>query len=121
MVYATVDDLVARYGELTEAEAARAEILLADASAAIQLAGGLTELSEVQATVYRTVTCEIAHGAMTQQEYGDVSQHTQTAGSFTESFSFRSQPGLCKPNINQLKRLGLRGMRIGSIRPEAHR
>ena len=117
MIYATIEDYKARYGDLPEADVPRVEILLADASAIIQMEGGLTELTEVQETVYRSVCCDMVHSVMTQPEFGDVSQMSKTAGAFTESFSFRSQPGVLRMTIPQRKLLGLSSMKIGSIKP----
>ena len=118
MIYATITDLEARYGELVTAEAERAEILLADASAIIQQEGGKTDLTEVEEAVYRSVTCEMVHNVLSQPELGDISQRTQTAGPFTESFSFRTQPGVLRLTILQRKLLGLTKMKIGAIPPD---
>ena len=119
-MYATVQDMEARYGEMDAAEARKAEILLSDASAIVQMEGGKTELTDVEAVAYKAVVCEMVHSVMTQPEYGDISQHSKTAGSFTESFSFRSPPGSLRLTIPQRKLLGLKKMKIGSIAPEVH-
>jgi len=120
MNYAKIDELIERYPNLEAADVSvRAEILLTDASAIIQMEGGKKpeDLSEVEVAVYRSVCCDMVNSVLTQPESGDVSQISTTAGSFTESFSFRSQPGVLRMTIPQRKLLGLSSMKIGSIKP----
>ena len=118
IVYATVDEYILRYGELTVDEASKVEMLLSDASAIVQVEGGKTEeLTEPEKAVYRGVVCDMVNSFVTQENWGDVSQRTQTAGSFTESISFRTPPGTLRLTIPQRKLLGLSSMVIGSIPP----
>ena len=122
MTYATVDDLILRYGELNEEEAKQAETLLSDASAIVLMEGGKTpeDLNDIERDVYRGVVCGMVNSFMTQENWGDVSQRTQTAGSFTESFSFRTPPGALRLTIPQRKLLKLNGMVIVSIKRADH-
>jgi len=121
MTYATVQDLIVLYPNMESEDAERLEALLSSASAIIQMEGGKTEdLTEVEASVYKGVASDMVYSFVTQENWGDVSQRTQTAGSFTESFSFRTPPGALRLTIPQRKLLGLNRMVIGSIPPMRH-
>ena len=116
MTYATIDDLLRRYGELAAADVPKAEVLLDDASAIVQMEGGKAEgLTEVEASVYKGVVCDMVNAFMTQKNWGDVSQHTQSAGPFAETFSFRTPPGALRLTIPQRKLLGLNKMTVGTM------
>lgn len=118
IVYAKIDDYKDRYTIADENQIGR---LLEDASAIIQIEGGKdTDLSEVEVSVYRGVVIDMVHNFVAQPDIsGDISQHTQTAGAFSESYSFNTPPGVLRLTIPQRKLLGLNSMKVGAIPSEA--
>jgi len=118
-VYATPEDLIDRYGEMTEDEQKRAEILLTDASAIILAAGGLKEPKEADDAAYRAVCCAMVHRVMISPSWLalGVTQRSQTSGPFTESMSFNNPNGDLYLTKAERKTLGLGGSVIGSIAP----
>lgn len=119
MAYADVSDLEARWRELNEAEEARAEVLLADASAVLDSLVDVDETDTEQLEICKIVVCAMVQRAMVAGEadaYG-VTQQSMTAGPYTQSWTYSN------PNANlyltkaEKKMLGVGGGYIGSIRP----
>ena len=115
MTYATVADLVLLYPDMENEDAGRLEQILAKASSIIRLEGGKTELTEDEQNVYSGICCDMVYSFVTQDNKGDVSQLSVTAGSMTESLSFRTPPGALRLTIPQRKLLGLNAQVISSI------
>ena len=116
MTYATVAELVLLYPSMNNEDAERLEELLAKASSIIRLEGGKAEdLTDDEKNVYSGVCCDMVFSFVTQDNLGDVSQQSITAGSFTQSTSYRTPPGALRLTIPQRKLLGLNAQVIGSI------
>lgn len=121
--FADADDLAARWRALAPDEASRATALLADASAlvadALERAGVAVDPGdEVQAANLRSVCCSMVRRSMDVPEgMAGVSQCSQTAGPYSGSASFANPHADLYLTTSERRRLGLRRMRAGSVRP----
>lgn len=91
--FATVSDLEARWRGLSEAEQARAAVLLADASALIRdMVPGWEQVSE---QTLRAICCAVVRRAMSVDvDLPDgVSSFNETAGPFSQQMSFSNPTG----------------------------
>ena len=91
--FATVSDLEARWRGLSEAEQARATVLLADASALIRdTVPGWEQVSE---QTLRAICCAVVRRAMSVDvDLPDgVSSFNETAGPFSQQMSFANPTG----------------------------
>lgn len=89
--FATVADLEARWRGLSEAEASRAEVVLADASDLIRtLAPGWAGLPE---ETLRRIACQVAKRAMLASDVGDVSSLQEQTGPFMTQVSYANPQG----------------------------
>lgn len=109
--YATVDDLAARYPNL--AADARAEVLLDDATAAIDMAftsRGRTVPAEAGDALLlkeaRRVCCQLVARELTSDDPTDVTQLTVSAGPFSRTASLGAGRNL-RLNAADLAALGL--------------
>ena len=119
MRYAEVSDLEARWRPLTDDEAARASVLLEDASALIRSLGEVDGTDPDHAGALCAVTCAVVQRAMSASAtdaYG-VTQQSMTAGPYTQSWSYSNPTGDLYLTKSERKMLGLTGGYIGSIRP----
>lgn len=98
--YASVTDLEARWRPLTDTEKATAEVLLGDASALIRvevpdLVGRLfADPPTIDEDVLRLVACAMVKRAMLAGSTADgVSQQSQTAGPFSQQFTYANPMG----------------------------
>lgn len=90
--FATADDLEKRWHALTSAEKAKAEALLEDAAALIR--STCPNWSRADGSVLRFVSCAAVKRAMlANDDTAGVSQHTETAGSYSESYSYSNPAG----------------------------
>ncbi len=90
--FATVDDLEARWHALTSAEWGKAEALLDDASDLIRSTCPLW--AEASATTLKRIACAAAKRAMLSgDDTAGITQHTETAGSYSESYSYSNPAG----------------------------
>lgn len=121
---ATVADYEVRYGAAEDP--ARVEALLKDASAMLLSAyesfWGEPYLTGAHPSFDRSasaVCCAIAHRALSVPAgLAGVTQYSQTAGSYNASVTYANPTGDLYIGKSDLKRLGLSGMRIGSIAPK---
>lgn len=119
--FAAVEDLEARWRALDPSEAARAAVLLEDATA--MLSRGLAssgiqidESDESFAQALKAVCCSMVRRAMTAPLDGPtVSNTSQTAGPFSQSFTYSNQSGDLYISSSEKKMLGIGRMRVGSI------
>lgn len=112
MAYANVNDIQARWRELTADEAARANALLEDAAILIDAHGTPNE------DAARVVSCNMVIRAMSASgldAYG-VSQSSMTAGPYTQSWTYSNPSGDMYLTKAEKKMLGFIGSYIGSIR-----
>ena len=117
MAYATVEDLEARYGELTDEQQEQASVLLDDAAVLIDSAATID--TEARESAARVVSCAMVNRALQAAEsdaYG-VSQATMTAGSYSQSMSFANPSGDLYFTSTEKALLGISGGYIGSIQP----
>ncbi|MFP3156334.1 phage Gp19/Gp15/Gp42 family protein [Lachnospiraceae bacterium ZAX-1] len=122
IIYATVEDFEARYGEQTEIEQEQITVLLRDASAAIIAAGGKQfDLADWEEDLYTSVCCAIVHRVTISPAGAGISQTSQSAGGYSESFSYVNPTGDIYITNSELKRLGLKKQAIGTIPPKIHR
>ncbi|RYQ39381.1 Phage protein Gp19/Gp15/Gp42 [Bifidobacterium pseudolongum subsp. globosum] len=90
--FAIVEDLEARWHALTSEERRRAERLLADASDLIRTS--CPNWSRATPLTLERVACSIVKRAMlASDDIAGVTQHSQTAGSYSESFSYSNPDG----------------------------
>lgn len=90
--FAFVDDLEKRWHALTSAEKAKADALLEDAAALIR--STCPNWSQADSSVLRFVSCAAVKRAMlANDDTAGVSQHTETAGSYSESYSYSNPAG----------------------------
>lgn len=120
--YATLTDYELRYGDVKADDEPRIETLLSDATSMILANGGDSEPQEEFKNAYTLVCCAMAHRVVTSPAWavGGVTQHTQTAGSFSESYSFGNPNGDLFLTKNERKTLGLSSQKLGSIRGDLH-
>lgn len=116
MAYATVAELEARYGELTDERQEQAAVLLDDAAVLIDAMATVDEAHEAAAKV---VSCAMVNRALSAHEsemYG-ITQQTMTAGSYSQSMSYVNPSGDLYLTSAERAMLGIGGGYIGSIRP----
>lgn len=91
--FATVSDLESRWRGLSEAEQARAEVLLADASALIR--DTVPKWGQVSDQTLRVICCAVVRRAMSVDvDLPDgVSSFNETAGPFSQQMSFANPTG----------------------------
>ena len=119
MAYADVSDLEARWRELNEAEQARAEVLLADASAVLDSLVDVDETDTEQLEICKIVVCNMVQRSMVASEadaYG-ITQQSMTAGVYTQSVTYSNPSGDFYLTKMERKMLGISNGYIGSIRP----
>lgn len=110
--FAVVDDVAARWRELSESEESRCRALLADASDLIR-----TTCPNWQAAgqdTLRRVCCAVVIRAMQSGDMQGVTQTSQTAGPFTQSWSYRDPAGALYLTKAEKRSLG-GTLRLGSI------
>lgn len=122
--YATVEELIEYWRPLTESEQERAEVLLDNVSAEIRLyAKGLNidfdtmvQADEDLATVTRSVTMDTVARILNQSTTEEaVSQYSQSAMGYSVSGTYLVPGGGSLVLNRDLKRLGLKRQRFGSM------
>lgn len=109
--FATVADLEARWRPLTAEEQARAEVLLADASAILRATCPTIDQRITDGTLDpelpEMVTCNMVRRSMGSADVGDgVSTQQQSAGPFSTSLTFANPQGNLYASKAELKLLG---------------
>ncbi|MBT1173578.1 hypothetical protein JS528_09545 [Bifidobacterium sp. MA2] len=90
--FAEVPDLEARWHALTAAEQAKAEALIADASDLIVTT--CPNWRQATAQTLKRITCAVVKRAMlARDETTGITQGTQTAGSYSESYTYANPSG----------------------------
>ena len=112
--FATVDDLAARWRVLSDAETAQATVLLDDASDLIRTT--CRAYAGVSLSTLKRITCAIVKRAMNAgEDVAGVSQHTETAGSYSESYSYSNPAGDLYLTKTEKVSLGLQRQRFFSV------
>ena len=113
MSHATVEDLEARW-ELLGDRKARAEALLADASAIVDSAIGDREVDE---DVLRIVVCSMVMRRMMSSTIDGISSTQMTVGPFNQSLNFANPTGDWYFTKQEKGLLGLDRQRITTLHP----
>lgn len=90
-VYATADDLEARWQPLTPDERTKAAALLADASDLMRTEAG--SLTGVPSSTLKRVACAVVKRAMVRDRADGAVSHSQTVGPVSESFTYAQNSG----------------------------
>ena len=117
--YATVEDYELRYGVLSDEDKEKVTTRLLDATAIIKTNGGIDNPKDEEKYAYKAVCCSMVHRVVISPSWSamGVTQHSQTAGPFTESYSFGNPNGDLYLTSSERKTLKLKGMKIGTIAP----
>lgn len=117
--FATGQDLADRWHPLDEMERIKASVLIADASELIRATCPNWDKA-TQATL-RMVTCMMVRRAMLAgDDIAGVSQTSQTAGSFSESFTYSNPMGDLYLTAQEKRMLGMGRQHAYHITLESH-
>lgn len=121
MSIATVEDVEKRWRKLSDAETAVAEVLIEDAENMIKsLVSDFATKAEdeiYKAVFVSVVASMVKRALMTNQDVIGVSQHTMTAGSYSENISYANPSGDMYLTKNEKRLLGISQQKIFGIRP----
>lgn len=124
MAFATIEDLENRWRALTETETTRAETLLEDASVILETLlndHGIEIETETQENLVKAIACNMVARCMSvNDDLIGVKQYTQTAGSYSGSFTYANTGGDLYLSSQELKWLGIKKQRIGAVRGAIH-
>ena len=115
--FATVDDYIARYGEVEDPD--RISVLLGDASAFIESQPGfiLNPDSEVQALALTIVTCSLVHRSQSAGAWAGLSNVSQGGDGYTASATVYNPSGDFYLTKQEKRPLGVGTGRIGMTDP----
>lgn len=118
MAFATVADLEARWRDLSDAEEARASVLLDDAAAYLQALVEVDPDDEVQAANLKMVSCNMVKRAMSSSasDAFGVTNATATMGPFSQQVAYANPSGDMYVSKSERVILGIGTATIGSIR-----
>lgn len=119
MAYATVEDLEARWRELSESESAMAATLLEDAAAYIDALKTFDALDPETESLLRMVSCNMVRRAMSSaasSAFG-IDSATSTMGEFSQHVQFANPSGDMYVTKAERRLLGVSSTALGSIRP----
>ena len=118
MAFATVADLEARWRDLSDAEEARASVLLDDAAAYLQSLVEVDPDDEVQAANLKMVSCNMVKRAMSSaaSDAFGVTNATATMGPFSQQVAYANPSGDMYVSKSERAILGIGTATIGSIR-----
>ena len=120
MSYATIEDLEARYGELSSELEGRATVLLDDAATIIDAYVTADTTDERWLARARLVSCAMVNRALQASEsdaYG-ISQATMTAGSYSQSTSYANPSGDMYLTATEKRTLSIGAPYIGELPPQ---
>lgn len=120
MSYATIEDLEARYGELSSELEGRATVLLDDAATIIDAYVTVDTTDERWLARARLVSCAMVNRALQASEsdaYG-VSQATMTAGPYTQNVSYSNPSGDLYLTATEKRTLSIGAPYIGELPPQ---
>lgn len=117
--FATADDLAARWHGLTDEECTKANVHLMDVTEYIKARSPVwSRLQAERPRLLVKVTCDIVRRIMQADSSGlpgGVTQANQTAGSFSEQYSFAAATGDMYLRDDEKRLLGIGGQRAFSI------
>ena len=118
-MFATADDLEARWHPLTDTERAKAVTHLLDATEYIkERSPKWRRLLDERPRLLAKITCDIVRRIMQADPYGipgGVTQMNQTTGSFSEQYSFGAPTGDLWLRDDEKKLLGINAQRAFSV------
>lgn len=119
MAYASVEDIEARWRELSADEKSRADVLLNDASAILDSLVAVDPNDCRQASVLTAVCCNMVIRAMsaTESDMFGVSQSSMTAGPYSQSTNYFNPSGDMYLTKMEKRLLGITVGYIGTIEP----
>lgn len=117
MAFATVEDLEARWRDLSEDEQAQAEVLLEDAALYLQALVEVDAEDETQAGVLKAVSCNMVRRAMTSGASGayGITGATATMGPFSQHIDYSNPTGDLYVTRAERALLGIGRATIGAI------
>jgi len=120
MAYATLEDLEARYGELPDDMASRAEALLEDAATYLDAMVTVDPEDEQQLARLEMVSCAMVNRSLqaSMSEVYGVSRADYTMGPFAQSATFSNPSGDLYLTAGEKALLGITGSYIGSMRAQ---
>lgn len=125
--YATVQDIIDRYGQLTTEEISRAQTLIPDVCARLRQEAdyrgydldAMAAASENYALVLKSVTCDIVERQLktpvVTSDIGPMTQLTQSAGGYSATGTLLNPGGGIFIKRSELSALGLRRQRYGVV------
>ena len=126
--FASIEDLEARWRELSPSEEQRATTLLDDATAILMAEFKIADVAiddedELQAANLKVVCCSMVKRALGTMNSADYSQASMTVGSFSKSYTMANPSGDMYLSSQERRILGLpkRRVKIGSIMPKIGR
>lgn len=119
MQFATSEDLAARWKPLTDAEAAKAEVLLKDAAVFLSALVEVDSTDEGQLAKLRIVSCSMVQRAMVaaQNDTFGVSEERVTADIYSQSLTFANPSGDMYLTAAEKRLLGITGSYLIGLRP----
>ena len=111
--FAAIDDLAKRWHELTDAERAKAETLLADASD--KIITDCPRWAQASEATLRRICCAMVKRAMLNEVVAGGTQSTQTANGVTEANSYSNPDGDLYLTKSEKRSLGCGVQRMWSI------
>lgn len=117
MAYATVEDLEARYGQLSDEDTAIAAVLLEDAATFLDSLVTVDPEDEHQAKVLLRVSCSMVKRAMlasASNAFG-VTEASATMGPFSQSMHYANPSGDFYLTSSERTQLGIGSGYIGSV------
>lgn len=116
MAYATVDDLEARFGALSEGERSIAAVLLGDAAVYLDSLVAVDPANDHQANALMVVSCNMVRRAMQQSVSAlGIEQATASMGPFSQTAQFSNPSGGLYVSAAEKALLGADGGYIGTI------
>lgn len=113
--FATTDDIEARWHELDQDSRRRAQVILEDATQLImdEVTSHSLSLSDIPARTLTAITCAMVIRKLTvDDDHLGVTNSQQTAGSFSESFTYSNPMGDLYLTGAEKRRLGI-GLQSG--------
>lgn len=111
--FASAEDLADRWHTLTDEETRRARTLLTDASDIIR--DECPHWMNARPATLRRICCQMVKRAMYNDDSPGITQSTQTAGSFSESFTYANPMGDLYLKDGEKLQLGERRQRMWSV------
>lgn len=119
MVFATSDDIAARWRPLTSAEAERAETLLEDAAVYLSSFVEVDPDDEDQASALKIVSCSMVIRSMlaAQNNVFGVTEQSVSADIYSQTMRYQNPNGDLYLTASEKRLLGITSSYLTSIRP----